>query len=129
MEESAVAGRLDLRDKVMITIDGASSKDLDDAVSLERDGLGRWVLGVHIADVSHYVRPGSALDLEAWERGTSVYFADQVVPMLPRELSNGICSLNPRVDRLALSCVMTLTPEGRWWTTPSPRASSAPRSG
>lgn len=112
VEESAVAGRLDLRDKVMITIDGASSKDLDDAVSLERDGLGRWVLGVHIADVSHYVRPGSALDLEAWERGTSVYFADQVVPMLPRELSNGICSLNPRVDRLALSCVMTLTPEG-----------------
>ena len=112
VEESAVAGRLDLRDKVVITIDGASSKDLDDAVSLERDGLGRWVLGVHIADVSHYVRPGSALDLEAWERGTSVYFADQVVPMLPRELSNGICSLNPRVDRLALSCVMTLTPEG-----------------
>ena len=97
VEESAVAGRLDLRDKVVITIDGASSKDLDDAVSLERDGLGRWVLGVHIADVSHYVRPGSALDLEAWERGTSVYFADQVVPMLPRELSNGICSLNPRV--------------------------------
>ena len=113
VEESAVAGRLDLRDKVMITIDGASSKDLDDAVSLERDGLGRWVLGVHIADVSHYVRPGSALDLEAWERGTSVYFADQVVPMLPRELSNGICSLKPPgVDRLALSCVMTLTPEG-----------------
>jgi len=96
----------------MIPMEGASAKDLDGAVSLERDGLGRWVLGVHIADVSHYVRPGSALDLEAWERGTSVYFADQVVPMLPRELSNGICSLNPRVDRLALSCVMTLTPEG-----------------
>ena len=112
VESSALAGRLDLRDKIIITIDGASSKDLDDAVSLEKDGRGRWVLGVHIADVSHYVTQGSALDLEAWERGTSVYFADQVVPMLPRELSNGICSLNPRVDRLALSCIMTLTPEG-----------------
>ena len=112
VEEAALAGRLDLRDKIIITIDGASSKDLDDAVSLEKDGRGRWVLGVHIADVSHYVTQGSALDLEAWERGTSVYFADQVVPMLPKELSNGICSLNPRVDRLALSCIMTLTPEG-----------------
>ena len=112
VEEAAKAGRLDLRDKTIITIDGASSKDLDDAVSLERDGRGRWVLGVHIADVSHYVTQGSALDLEAWERGTSVYFADQVVPMLPKELSNGICSLNPRADRLALSCIMTLTPEG-----------------
>lgn len=112
VEESALAGRLDLRDKIIITIDGAASKDLDDAVSLEKDGRGRWVLGVHIADVSHYVTQGSALDLEAWERGTSVYFADQVVPMLPRELSNGICSLNPRADRLALSCIMTLTPEG-----------------
>ena len=112
VEPSALAGRLDLRDRTIITIDGASSKDLDDAVSLEKDGRGRWVLGVHIADVSHYVTQGSALDLEAWERGTSVYFADQVVPMLPKELSNGICSLNPRVDRLALSCIMTLTPEG-----------------
>ena len=112
VEEAALAGRLDLRDRTIITIDGASSKDLDDAVSLEKDGRGRWVLGVHIADVSHYVTQGSALDLEAWERGTSVYFADQVVPMLPKELSNGICSLNPRADRLALSCIMTLTPEG-----------------
>ena len=112
VEEAALSGRLDLRDKTIITIDGASSKDLDDAVSLEKDGRGRWVLGVHIADVSHYVTQGSALDLEAWERGTSVYFADQVVPMLPKELSNGICSLNPRADRLALSCIMTLTPEG-----------------
>ena len=112
VEEAALAGRLDLRDKIIITIDGAASKDLDDAVSLEKDGRGRWVLGVHIADVSHYVTQGSALDLEAWERGTSVYFADQVVPMLPRELSNGICSLNPRVDRLALSCNMTMDASG-----------------
>ncbi len=128
MEESAVAGRLDLRDKVMITIDGASSKDLDDAVSLERDGLGRWVLGVHIADVSHYVRPGSALDLEAWERGTSVYFADQVVPMLP-----GSCPTAsvPSTPGGPAGPVLRHDPDagGRWWTTPSPRASSAPRSG
>ena len=107
-----LAGRLDLRGKTVITIDGASSKDFDDAVSLERDARGRWVLGVHIADVSHYVAEGSPLDLEAWNRGTSVYFADQVVPMLPPELSNGICSLNPHVDRLALSCILTMGPDG-----------------
>ena len=112
VKPAALEGRLDLRGKTIITIDGASSKDFDDAVSLEKDEAGRWVLGVHIADVSHYVRPGSALDLEAFERGTSVYFADQVVPMLPVELSNGICSLNPHVDRLALSCMMTMDKSG-----------------
>ena len=112
VDPAARAGRLDLRDRTVITIDGASSKDFDDAVSLERDEKGRWVLGVHIADVSHYVPAGSVLDLEAFHRGASVYFADRVVPMLPEELSNGICSLNPHVDRLALSCILTLDPSG-----------------
>ena len=112
VQPEALAGRLDLREKRVITIDGASAKDLDDAVSLERDEAGNWVLGVHIADVSHYVTEKSPLDLEAWERGTSVYFADQVIPMLPVELSNGICSLNPRVDRLALTCLMTMGVDG-----------------
>ncbi|WP_294472944.1 ribonuclease R [uncultured Intestinimonas sp.] len=112
VDPAARADRLDLRDRTVITIDGASSKDFDDAVSLERDEKGRWVLGVHIADVSHYVPAGSVLDLEAFHRGASVYFADRVVPMLPEELSNGICSLNPHVDRLALSCILTLDPSG-----------------
>lgn len=112
VEPEALEGRLDLREKTVVTIDGASSKDFDDAVSLERNAQGNWVLGVHIADVSHYVKEGSPLDLEAWSRGNSVYFADQVVPMLPVALSNGICSLNPQVDRLALSCIMTMDPAG-----------------
>ncbi len=113
VSEEMLAGRRDLRDEMIITIDGASAKDLDDAISLTRDEQGRQVLGVHIADVSHYVTPRSALDREAFERGTSVYFADRVIPMLPKELSNGICSLHPGVDRLTLSCFMTLDADGR----------------
>jgi len=111
VEPSDLAGRLDLRDTLIFTIDGDESKDFDDAISLARRG-DALELGVHIADVSRYVPEGSALDCEAWERGTSVYFADQVIPMLPEELSNGICSLNPGVDRLALSCFLTFAPSG-----------------
>jgi len=110
--DEALAGRVDLRDACIITIDGASAKDLDDAVSLERDAQGRQVLGVHIADVSHYIQEKSLLDEQALERGTSVYFADQVIPMLPVALSNGICSLHPQVSRLCLSCSMTLDKSG-----------------
>ncbi len=109
--EGEVYKRLDLRDEIIFTIDGADTKDIDDAVSVSRDGDG-WRLGVHIADVSYYVKAGSELDRDAMERGTSIYYANKVVPMLPKELSNGICSLNPQEDRLAFSCLMKLDGEG-----------------
>ena len=105
------AGRRDLRDVVMVTIDGEDAKDLDDAVSVSFDGE-KYHLGVHIADVTNYVQENSALDREALKRGTSVYLVDRVIPMLPHALSNGICSLNEGVDRLALSCLMTVDQKG-----------------
>ena len=112
VKEKDMAGRTDFRDRKVVTIDGEHARDFDDAISIEKLKNGHYLLGVHIADVAHYVHEGGALDTEAYERGTSVYFPERAVHMFPEALATGLCSLRPNVDRLVQSCVMEVTARG-----------------
>ena len=112
ISQEEIDTRLDLRDHLICTIDGDDAKDLDDAIEVKKNDDGTYTLGVHIADVSYYVKEGNPIDKEAFNRGTSVYMVDYVIPMLPHALCNGLCSLNPNVDRLSMSCIMTINKDG-----------------